>query len=219
MGETWIGRGPSPGSDEAVAFGCKCPVDINNQGQGITGSDGKTMWWLKGDCPIHGDEERDMSEETRDRVEAILEKAAQLADQVMCGGKSDALASAHYLVGSIAQLEDGYCYCEKERAVGKKKPLFEITKAPEGYGGSGLVLVSVNGDVFGLDGSGSLHGQVDRAIARNAYSVEIVEKWLGKEESGDDFFQWLDDECQEAHEEDKRVLLADARWRHLGPDK
>ena len=43
---------PNPGSDEALALGCKCPVLDNNHGVG--GCDwGEGTWWYNGDCPLH----------------------------------------------------------------------------------------------------------------------------------------------------------------------
>lgn len=46
---------PNPGSKEAQALGCKCPVIDNHFGKGIEmGSvDGSPSFWINGDCPIH----------------------------------------------------------------------------------------------------------------------------------------------------------------------
>ena len=41
---------PQPGSDEAVAHGCTCPVLDNGHGKGR--ADGR--FWVNGDCPLHG---------------------------------------------------------------------------------------------------------------------------------------------------------------------
>lgn len=42
---------PNPGSDEARAAGCKCPVMDNNHGKYAPyPPDG---WWMVGDCPVH----------------------------------------------------------------------------------------------------------------------------------------------------------------------
>ncbi len=42
-----------PGSDEALDKGCQCPVLDNGHGRGII-IDGRTEYWINGDCPIHG---------------------------------------------------------------------------------------------------------------------------------------------------------------------
>ena len=38
---------PNPGSDEAVARGCTCPVLDNGRGRA------GPPWWYSGDCPVH----------------------------------------------------------------------------------------------------------------------------------------------------------------------
>lgn len=43
----------NPGSPEATANGCTCPVMDNANGAGVPGADGKTFW-INGDCPLHG---------------------------------------------------------------------------------------------------------------------------------------------------------------------
>lgn len=45
---------PKPGSDEAIADGCKCPVLNNGHGRGHLGEGGKFGWWVNENCPIHG---------------------------------------------------------------------------------------------------------------------------------------------------------------------
>ena len=40
---------PTPGSPEAVAQGCTCPVMDNGHGAGRGG-----LFWTSGDCPLHG---------------------------------------------------------------------------------------------------------------------------------------------------------------------
>ena len=45
-------EGPNPGSPEAVAKGCTCPVIDNHHGRGF-GVDGK-QFWMDGGCPLHG---------------------------------------------------------------------------------------------------------------------------------------------------------------------
>lgn len=44
---------PNPGSDEALAIGCLCPVLDNNHGRGFPWPRGESFW-INGDCPIHG---------------------------------------------------------------------------------------------------------------------------------------------------------------------
>lgn len=43
---------PNPGSDEAIAKGCKCPVLDNAHGRGYLGKPG--IFVLSADCPLHG---------------------------------------------------------------------------------------------------------------------------------------------------------------------
>lgn len=51
---------PNPGSKEALAKGCKCPVLDNTHGQGWVGlgSDwvglGGHLFWISVDCLLHG---------------------------------------------------------------------------------------------------------------------------------------------------------------------
>jgi hypothetical protein len=42
---------PNPGSEEAIAQGCFCPIIDNNYGRGAYG-DGKDFWYTEG-CPVH----------------------------------------------------------------------------------------------------------------------------------------------------------------------
>jgi hypothetical protein len=45
---------PNPGSDEAIAIGCKCPVIDNSHGKGVYILDsGVPAFWITEDCPIH----------------------------------------------------------------------------------------------------------------------------------------------------------------------
>lgn len=46
---------PNPGSDEALALGCICPVLDNRHGAGLDYPDGPAFW-VNGNCPIHGRE-------------------------------------------------------------------------------------------------------------------------------------------------------------------
>ena len=45
---------PYPGSDDAVAAGCTCPVDDNDAGVGWRLPDGSVTWDVKLACPLHG---------------------------------------------------------------------------------------------------------------------------------------------------------------------
>jgi hypothetical protein len=47
---------PAPGSPEAVAQGCTCPVLDNDHGNGSGefDADGSPLFWHDGACPIHG---------------------------------------------------------------------------------------------------------------------------------------------------------------------
>ncbi len=44
---------PTPGSEEAIANGCTCPVMDNGRGVGFL-IDGERQFWISGDCPLHG---------------------------------------------------------------------------------------------------------------------------------------------------------------------
>ena len=48
---------PNPGSDEALAQGCTCPVLDNNHGAGEPGflgiPLGGTSFWMTDGCPVH----------------------------------------------------------------------------------------------------------------------------------------------------------------------
>lgn len=43
---------PNPGSDEAVAAGCSCPVMDNNRG--LVPPFAPDAWWITATCPLHG---------------------------------------------------------------------------------------------------------------------------------------------------------------------
>lgn len=49
---------PNPGSDEAIRLGCTCPVIDNHYGRGIRTLLGNHMFWISGDCPLHGNPPR-----------------------------------------------------------------------------------------------------------------------------------------------------------------
>lgn len=44
---------PNPGSYEALALGCRCPVLDNAHGEGVPYG-GERSWWINGECPLHG---------------------------------------------------------------------------------------------------------------------------------------------------------------------
>lgn len=44
---------PPPGAPEAVRLGCVCPQIENHHGRGFL-QDGRTRWWTRQDCPVHG---------------------------------------------------------------------------------------------------------------------------------------------------------------------
>lgn len=52
---------PNPGSDEAIAQGCTCPVLDNGHGRGsgYTGEHGEPIFWQSALCPLHGEEKDD----------------------------------------------------------------------------------------------------------------------------------------------------------------
>jgi hypothetical protein len=43
---------PNPGSKEAIAIGCSCPVLDNNKGSGVPAGE-DVYFWVRTDCPIH----------------------------------------------------------------------------------------------------------------------------------------------------------------------
>ena len=47
---------PNPGSAEAIAQGCTCPVLDNSHGRGVVldGDTGQRLFWHSADCPLHG---------------------------------------------------------------------------------------------------------------------------------------------------------------------
>lgn len=49
---------PNPGSREAIALGCECPVIDNGHGRGYMGgmkdSNGETLFVVTLFCPLHG---------------------------------------------------------------------------------------------------------------------------------------------------------------------
>jgi hypothetical protein len=42
----------NPGSKEALAAGCRCPVIDNHYGRGVPTGDGPVFWITEG-CPVH----------------------------------------------------------------------------------------------------------------------------------------------------------------------
>jgi hypothetical protein len=49
---------PNPGSPEAVAMGCTCPIEINCHGFGMYNgallNDGRALFTWHEECPVHG---------------------------------------------------------------------------------------------------------------------------------------------------------------------
>lgn len=54
---------PNPGSPEAHELGCLCPRMDNANGRGymggVVGQDGKTVFVVRMDCPLHGRKDKD----------------------------------------------------------------------------------------------------------------------------------------------------------------
>jgi hypothetical protein len=48
-----VTNNPTPGSDEAIAQGCTCPVLDNGRGRGAYQIGGKWMHWIAFGCPVH----------------------------------------------------------------------------------------------------------------------------------------------------------------------
>lgn len=44
---------PNPGSPEAVAIGCTCPVLDNAHGRGHLCDGWHCGWWINAGCPVH----------------------------------------------------------------------------------------------------------------------------------------------------------------------
>lgn len=62
-GGTVDGAQLAPGSEAAVAAGCRCPVGENGRGMGAWGgaakdAQGMVMFWIAELCPLHGAERR-----------------------------------------------------------------------------------------------------------------------------------------------------------------
>ena len=49
----------NPGSDVALAQGCRCAVLDNCHGHGAYIKDGKPIFWISEDCPLHGGGKRE----------------------------------------------------------------------------------------------------------------------------------------------------------------
>ncbi len=45
---------PLPGSPDAIAQGCTCPVLDNAHGRGRLGDGDRYGWWINAECPLHG---------------------------------------------------------------------------------------------------------------------------------------------------------------------
>jgi hypothetical protein len=48
----------NPGSNEAIAQGCTCPVldNAHGKGCGYIGKDGNPLYWTNENCPLHGNQ-------------------------------------------------------------------------------------------------------------------------------------------------------------------
>lgn len=44
---------PNPGSWEALAKGCTCPVIDNHRGHGVPDGKGARLFWYTVGCPVH----------------------------------------------------------------------------------------------------------------------------------------------------------------------
>lgn len=44
---------PKPGSPEALAKGCTCPVMDNHHGKGVPDGKGASQFWYTMGCPVH----------------------------------------------------------------------------------------------------------------------------------------------------------------------
>jgi hypothetical protein len=44
----------NPGTNEAIAQGCICPVIDNHYGKGVPQMDGTRAFWIEENCPMHG---------------------------------------------------------------------------------------------------------------------------------------------------------------------
>ncbi len=62
MDTTWQSKGiPNPGSDEAIALSCLCPIIANNHGHQGLGREGLLLggWWITENCPLHDVREKE----------------------------------------------------------------------------------------------------------------------------------------------------------------
>lgn len=51
-----------PGSPQAIAAGCVCPVLDNGHGRGRGGDGERYGWWMSVACPMHGTPREETSE-------------------------------------------------------------------------------------------------------------------------------------------------------------
>jgi len=58
MNNPSVCHSPNPGSDAAIALGCKCPVIDNGHGRGLP--DGS--FWFSANCPVHATEENPLAD-------------------------------------------------------------------------------------------------------------------------------------------------------------
>lgn len=64
---------PKPGSPEAIARGCTCPPDLNNNGQGTTGLRGR-QFLCDWQCPLHGVDDQEAEERAEKAANLRLEE-------------------------------------------------------------------------------------------------------------------------------------------------
>ena len=53
-----MGGTPNPGSRDAVALGCTCPVMDNNGGEGVA-LIGERLFWFTEGCPLHAPKKKE----------------------------------------------------------------------------------------------------------------------------------------------------------------
>ena len=107
---TKIKKTPNPGSSEAYAEGCKCPILDNNHGRG----DGP--FWMSENCPLHGfpPVKEVVKKSPLMRAENELIKAAQLVPPAQRG------APWVRAVTRLKKAAHAYAKASKETRVAKK---------------------------------------------------------------------------------------------------
>ena len=54
---------PPPGTTEAQAQGCNCPVEDNKHGRGVEHGI-EVFYWVNGGCPLHGQDVKNAAKNT-----------------------------------------------------------------------------------------------------------------------------------------------------------